>query len=46
MVDGKAILGLFTFETQNPTFVAAYETAIANWNATGAFTFVTTSDPN
>ncbi|HGA1296977.1 TPA: M57 family metalloprotease, partial [Streptococcus suis] len=33
-------------ETQNPTFVAAYETAIANWNATGAFTFVMTSDPN
>ncbi|WP_408907709.1 hypothetical protein [Streptococcus suis] len=26
-------------ETQNPTFVAAYETAIANWNATGAFIF-------
>ncbi|CYZ33572.1 M57 family metalloprotease [Streptococcus suis] len=33
-------------ETQKPTFVAAYETAIANWNATGAFTFVMTSDPN
>ncbi|HEM5215852.1 TPA: protease, partial [Streptococcus suis] len=33
-------------ETLNPTFVAAYETAIANWNATGAFTFVMTSDPN
>ncbi|MFX3745795.1 protease, partial [Streptococcus suis] len=33
-------------ETQNPTFVAAYETAIANWYATGAFTFVMTSDPN
>ncbi len=33
-------------ETQNPTFVVAYETAIANWNATGAFTFVMTSDPN
>lgn len=33
-------------ETQNPTFVAAYETAIANWNATGAFTLVLTTDPN
>lgn len=33
-------------ETQNPTFVAAYETAIANWNATGAFTLVITTDPN
>ncbi|WP_105106796.1 M57 family metalloprotease [Streptococcus suis] len=33
-------------ETQNPTFVAAYETAIANWNATGAFTLVLTIDPN
>lgn len=32
-------------ETQNPTFVAAYQTAIANWNATGAFTFVVTTDP-
>ncbi|WP_099810099.1 M57 family metalloprotease [Streptococcus suis] len=33
-------------ETQNPTFVAAYETAIANWNATGAFTLVRTTDPS
>ncbi|HFR3425916.1 TPA: M57 family metalloprotease [Streptococcus suis] len=33
-------------ETQNPTFIAAYETAIANWNATGAFTLVLTTDPN
>lgn len=33
-------------ETQNPTFVAAYETAIANWNATGAFTLVLTTDLN
>lgn len=33
-------------ETQNPTFVVAYETAIANWNATGAFTLVLTTDPN
>lgn len=33
-------------ETQNPSFVAAYETAIANWNATGAFTLVLTTDPN
>ncbi len=33
-------------ETQNPTFVAAYQTAIANWNATGAFTFVVTTDPS
>ncbi|HEL2383823.1 TPA: matrixin family metalloprotease [Streptococcus suis] len=33
-------------ETQDPTFVAAYETAIANWNATGAFTLVLTTDPN
>lgn len=33
-------------ETQNPTFVAAYETAIANWNATGAFTLVLTTNPN
>lgn len=33
-------------ETLNPTFVAAYETAIANWNATGAFTLVLTTDPN
>lgn len=32
-------------ETQNPTFVAAYQTAIVNWNATGAFTFVVTTDP-
>lgn len=33
-------------ETQNPTFVLAYQTAIANWNATGAFTFVVTTDPS
>ncbi|MGQ7461379.1 M57 family metalloprotease [Streptococcus suis] len=33
-------------ETQNPTFLAAYETAIANWNATGAFTLVLTADPS
>ena len=33
-------------ETQNPTFVAAYQTAIVNWNATGAFTFVVTTDPS
>ena len=33
-------------ETKNPTFVAAYQTAIANWNATGAFTFVVTTDPS
>ncbi|NQI70060.1 matrixin family metalloprotease [Streptococcus suis] len=33
-------------ETQNPIFVAAYETAIANWNATGAFILVLTTDPN
>ncbi|HEM6433423.1 TPA: matrixin family metalloprotease [Streptococcus suis] len=33
-------------ETQNPTFRTAYETAIANWNATGAFTLVLTTDPN
>ena len=33
-------------ETQNPTFVAAYQTAIANWNATGAFAFVVTTDPS
>ncbi|MFM0875115.1 protease [Streptococcus suis] len=33
-------------ETQNPTFVAAYEAAIANWNATGAFTLVLITDPN
>ena len=33
-------------ETQNPTFVAAYQTAIANWNATGAFTFIVTTDPS
>ncbi len=32
-------------ETQNLTFVAAYETAIANWNAT-AFTLVLTTDLN
>ena len=32
-------------ETQNPTFVAAYQTAIVNWNATVAFTFVVTTDP-
>lgn len=25
--------------TDNPTLIAAYETAIANWNATGVFTF-------
>ncbi|HFH9837977.1 TPA: M57 family metalloprotease [Streptococcus suis] len=31
-------------ETQNPTFVEAYQTAIANWNATGAFTFVLVDD--
>lgn len=33
-------------ETQNPTYVAAYEAAIANWNATGAFTLVLTTDPS
>lgn len=33
-------------ETQNPTFRTAYETAIANWNATGAFTLVLTTNPN
>ena len=33
-------------ETQNPTFVAAYQTAIVNWNATVAFTFVVTTDPS
>ncbi|MCK4026398.1 M57 family metalloprotease [Streptococcus iners] len=33
-------------ETQNPTFRTAYETAIANWNVTGAFTLVLTTDPN
>ncbi|HEM6137062.1 TPA: matrixin family metalloprotease [Streptococcus suis] len=33
-------------ETPNPTFRSAYETAIANWNATGAFTLVLTTDPN
>ena len=33
-------------ETQNPTFVASYQTAIANWNATGAFTFIVTTDPS
>lgn len=31
-------------ETENPTFRAAYETAMANWNATGAFTFIVTTD--
>lgn len=31
-------------ETQNPTFVEAYQMAIANWNATGAFTFVIVDD--
>lgn len=33
-------------ETQNPTYVAAYEAAIANWNATGAFTLILTTDPS
>lgn len=31
-------------ETQDPTFRSAYETAIANWNATGAFTFTLVDD--
>lgn len=31
-------------ETQNPIFIEAYQTAIANWNATGAFTFVIVAD--
>lgn len=31
-------------ETTDPTLVAAYETAISNWNATGVFTFALTTD--
>ena len=31
-------------ETSDPTLVAAYETAIANWTATGAFRFVLTDN--
>lgn len=33
-------------ETEEPVFRQAYETAIANWNATGAFTFVEVADPS
>lgn len=31
-------------ETEDETLVAAYQTAISNWNATGSFTFVLTDD--
>lgn len=31
-------------ESTYPTLVSAYETAIANWNATGVFTFTMTTD--
>lgn len=31
-------------ETQNPTLIEAYQTAISDWNATGAFTFVIVED--
>ena len=33
-------------ESSDPTFRQAYETAIANWNATGVFSFVLVEDPN
>ena len=33
-------------DSSNPTFRQAYETAIANWNATGVFSFVLVEDPN
>ena len=33
-------------ESSDPTFRQAYETAIANWNATGLFSFVLVEDPN
>ena len=33
-------------ESSDPTFRQAYETAIANWNATGVFSFVLVEAPN
>ena len=33
-------------DSSDPTFRQAYETAIANWNATGVFSFVLVEDPN
>ena len=33
-------------ESSDPTFRQAYETAIANWNATGVFSFVLVENPN
>ena len=33
-------------DSNDPTFRQAYETAIANWNATGVFSFVLVEDPN
>lgn len=33
-------------ESSDPTFRQAYETAIANWNATGVFNFVLVEDPS
>ena len=33
-------------DSSNLTFRQAYETAIANWNATGVFSFVLVEDPN
>ena len=33
-------------ESSDPTFRQAYETAIANWNATGVFNFVMVEDPS
>ena len=33
-------------ESSDPTFRQAYETAIANWNATGVFSFVLVEDPS
>jgi predicted Zn-dependent protease len=33
-------------DSNDPTFRQAYETAIANWNATGVFNFVLVEDPN
>ena len=33
-------------DSSDPTFRQAYETAIANWNATGVFNFVLVEDPN
>ena len=33
-------------DSNDPTFRQAYETAIANWNATGVFSFVLVEDPS